>query len=75
MQIYVGVKVYLRQFITLALNGVNSQLHAPAAVPHRKSPWYPLNRRLRGTQSQSRSFGKKTNLFSHHKSSHNSTDV
>jgi len=21
---------------------VSSQLHAPAALPHRKSPWYPM---------------------------------
>jgi hypothetical protein len=32
---------------------VSGQLHAPAALPQGKSPWYPLNRRLGGPQSRS----------------------
>jgi hypothetical protein len=30
---------------------VSAQLHAPAALPHGKSPWYPLDSRLDGPQS------------------------
>jgi len=29
---------------------VSGQLHAPAVLPHGKSPWYPLARRLGGPQ-------------------------
>jgi hypothetical protein len=36
----------------------SGQLHAPAALPPGKSPWYPLDRRLGGPQSQSRRFGE-----------------
>jgi hypothetical protein len=32
---------------------VSGQLHAPAALPQGKSLWYPLDRRLGGTQSRS----------------------
>jgi hypothetical protein len=32
---------------------VSGQLHAPAALPPGKSPWYPLDRRLGGPQSRS----------------------
>jgi hypothetical protein len=32
---------------------VSGQLHAPAALPPGKSPWYPLDRRLSGPQSHS----------------------
>jgi hypothetical protein len=32
---------------------VSGQLHAPAALPQEKSPWYPLGRRLGGPQSRS----------------------
>jgi hypothetical protein len=32
---------------------VSGQLHAPAASPPRKSPWYPLDRRPGGPQSRS----------------------
>jgi hypothetical protein len=32
---------------------VSGQLHAPAALPQGKSPWYPLDRRLGGTHSPS----------------------
>jgi hypothetical protein len=30
---------------------VSGQLHATAALPQGKSPWYPLDRRLGGPQS------------------------
>jgi hypothetical protein len=81
MQIYVGVKVYIDPFVTLALNRVSSQLQASAAVPSlpplptEKVSGIQLNRRLRGLQSQSRSFGNGTNLFPHHESNHNPIDV
>jgi hypothetical protein len=32
---------------------VSGQLHAPAALPQGKSPWYPLYRRLGGPQIRS----------------------
>jgi hypothetical protein len=32
---------------------VSGQLHALAALPQGKSPWYPLDRRLSGPQSRS----------------------
>jgi hypothetical protein len=32
---------------------VSGQLHAPAALPPRKEPGYPLDRRLGGPQSRS----------------------
>jgi hypothetical protein len=32
---------------------VSGQLHAPAAFPPGKEPWYPLDRRLGGLQSRS----------------------
>jgi hypothetical protein len=32
---------------------VSGQLHASAALPQGKSPWYPLNRRVGGPQSRS----------------------
>jgi hypothetical protein len=31
----------------------SGQLYAPAALPHGKSPWYALDRRLGGPQSRS----------------------
>jgi hypothetical protein len=31
---------------------VSGQLHAQAALPPGKSPWYPLDRRLGGPQSR-----------------------
>jgi hypothetical protein len=40
---------------------VSGQLHAPAALPPGKSPWYPLDRRLGGPQSQSGRGGEEKN--------------
>jgi hypothetical protein len=40
---------------------VSGQLHAPAALPPGKSPWYPLDRRLGGPQSHSGSGGEEKN--------------
>jgi hypothetical protein len=37
---------------------VSGQLHAPAALPPRKSPRYPLYRKFRGTQSRSGRYGE-----------------
>jgi len=37
---------------------VSDQLHAPAALPPRKEPWYPLDRRLGRPQSRSGRGGK-----------------
>jgi hypothetical protein len=41
---------------------VSGDLHAPAALPPRKSPWYPLDRRLRGPQSRSGRCEEEKNL-------------
>jgi hypothetical protein len=40
---------------------VSGQFHAPAAVPHGKSPWHPLDRRLGGPQSRSGRGGEEKN--------------
>jgi hypothetical protein len=40
---------------------VSGQLHAPAVLPQGNSPWYPLDRRLFGTQSWSRRGGEEKN--------------
>jgi hypothetical protein len=37
------------------------QLHAPAALPQGKGPWYPLDRRLGGPQNRSRRSGEEKN--------------
>jgi hypothetical protein len=31
---------------------VSGQLHAPAALPQVKSPWYPLDKKFGGPQSR-----------------------
>jgi hypothetical protein len=38
---------------------MSGQLHAPAALPQRKSPWYPLDRRLDGCQNWSEHDGEE----------------
>jgi hypothetical protein len=43
---------------------VSGQLHAPAALPPGKSPWYPLDRRLCGPQSRSGRGGEEKNFQS-----------
>jgi hypothetical protein len=40
---------------------VSDQLHAEAALPQGKSPWYPLDRSLGGPQSRSVSGGGEKN--------------
>jgi len=40
---------------------VNDHLYAQAALPQGKRPWYPLDRRLDGPQSQSGHGGEKKN--------------
>jgi hypothetical protein len=40
---------------------VSDQLHAPAAFPQGKRPWYPLDRRLGGPQSRSGRGGEEKN--------------
>jgi hypothetical protein len=40
---------------------VSGQLHAPAALPQGKSPWYPLDRKLGGPHSRSAYGGEKKN--------------
>jgi hypothetical protein len=41
---------------------VSCQLHAPAALPLGKSPWYSLDRRLGGPQSRSGRGGVEKNI-------------
>jgi hypothetical protein len=43
---------------------VSDQLHALAALPQGRSPWYPLDRRLGGTQSRSGRGGEGKNTQS-----------
>ena len=44
---------------------VSGQLHAlEALIPHRKSPWYLLHRKLGGPQSQVQCFGEEKNILS-----------
>jgi len=38
---------------------MSGQLHAPAALPPEKNPWYLLNRRLGGPQSRSGHAGEE----------------
>jgi hypothetical protein len=40
---------------------VSGQLHATAALPQGKSPWYPLDRRLGGPYSRSGRGGEEKN--------------
>jgi hypothetical protein len=40
---------------------VSGQIHAPAALPPGKSPWYSLDRRLGGPQSRSGHGGDEKN--------------
>jgi hypothetical protein len=40
---------------------VSGQLHTPAALTQEKSPWYPLDRRLGGSQSRSGHGGDQKN--------------
>jgi hypothetical protein len=47
-----GVEVRSTLSLTLAIDGVGGQLHAPAALPPGKTR-YPLYRRLGGPQSRS----------------------
>jgi len=42
---------------------MSGQAHILAALPQAKSPEYPLNRRLCGTQSWSGCFGQEINLL------------
>jgi hypothetical protein len=42
---------------------VSGQLHAPAAVPQWKGPWYPLGGRLGGPQSRSGRGGEEKNSY------------
>jgi hypothetical protein len=40
---------------------VSGQLHAPAALPQGKSPWYSLDKRMGGPQSSSERGGEEKN--------------
>jgi hypothetical protein len=40
---------------------LSGQLHAPAALPQEKSPWYPLDRRMGGPHSRSERGGEEKN--------------
>jgi hypothetical protein len=42
--------------------GMSGQLHAPAALPQRKEPRYPLDRGLGGPQSRSGRSGEEKNF-------------
>ena len=53
MLVYWEVKVQLHSFFTSVLDELSGQLHATATWPRGKSPWYPLNRTLGGSQYRS----------------------
>jgi hypothetical protein len=57
MKAYEGVDVYIHIFLTWRLAG---QLHSPDVLSPVKSLWYPLDRRLCGTQSLSGRRGEVT---------------
>jgi hypothetical protein len=40
---------------------MSGQLQAPAALPHEKGPWYPLDSRVGGHQSRSGRGGEEKN--------------
>jgi hypothetical protein len=51
-------------FLTLTLDGVNGQLHAPATLyPRVKEPRYPLDRKLDGPQNWYEHRGYRKNPF------------
>jgi hypothetical protein len=41
---------------------VSDKIHSPGALPPRESPWYPLVRRLGGSQSRSGRIGEKKKI-------------
>jgi hypothetical protein len=47
--------------LTSTLDGLGGKLHAPAALPQGKSPWYPLDRKMDGPQSRSGRGGEEKN--------------
>jgi hypothetical protein len=48
-----GAEVQLHSFLTSALDGDKRSTSCPSHFTSGKERWYPLNRRLGGTQSQS----------------------
>jgi len=56
-------RVQLHPFLTLALEEVSQQLNSSGCFTPREQPWYLLNRRLDGPQSQSGHFGEDRNLL------------
>jgi len=57
------VEVQLHPFLTLALEEVSQQLNPSGCFTPREQPWYLLNRRLDGPQSQSGHFREDRNLL------------
>ena len=53
----------LHSFLTSALSGGEKSASRPCHFAVGKEPWYPLNRRLDGLQSQSGSLGEEKNVF------------
>jgi hypothetical protein len=54
MKTYWGVEVHLHAFLTLTLDGGERPASRPGRfTPRERAPWYPLDRRLGGPQSQS----------------------
>jgi hypothetical protein len=54
---------------------VSGQPHAPAALPPRKEPYYPLDRRLGGLQSRSGRGGEEKNSNLPHRESNPRTPI
>jgi hypothetical protein len=52
------------RILTSVLDGYG-QLHVPAGLPQRNSPWYPLDRRLGGPESLSGRVGEEKKFQAH----------
>jgi len=57
------VEVIAPRTSTSGLDDVSSYLHAPAALPVRKAPQYPLDWRLGGVHIQSGRSGEEENCL------------
>jgi hypothetical protein len=62
IQTYGGVEIYLHSFLTSVRDGVNGQLHSPAAL-YQERARYVLNSRFYGPQSLRGLCGEEMNLL------------
>jgi hypothetical protein len=62
MEMYEGVEVYSHTFLTSALEGGVVNFTPRPLYPQEKTPRYPFDRRLRGTQNRYGRGGEETNF-------------